>query len=251
MSLRDSWRLAVGTLTALPIPAPTYVDRSVARGALLLAPLAVLPLGVTVALVGKVGLAADLPTLVVAFLAVAVTALGSRALHWDGLADVADGLTASYEPARALDVMRSGTTGPAGVLAIFLVGGLQVAGLASLLTTSRGCVVAGIAVTLSRWGLLVPCLRGVPAARADGLGASFAGTVPWRLGAGAWLVAGAVLWTVSGEPYGALALLAAVLVAGLLTLRAVRRFRGVTGDVLGASVEIWLATLVVVLAGTS
>lgn len=248
MSLRDSWRLAVGTLTALPVPAPARVDGAVARGSLLLAPLAVVPLGIGVAVVGWLTRAAELPPLAAGLLAVVLLSLGTRALHWDGLADVADGLTSSYDPARALEVMRSGSVGPAGAIAIFLVAGLQVVGLASLFSTPRGCLVAGIAVTLSRWGMLVPCLRGVPAARADGLGASFAGTVPWPAAAVAYLAAGLILWAGTGEPYAAAAVLAAAVVVGLLTARAVSRLGGVTGDVLGATVEIALATLVVCLA---
>ena len=53
--MADGWRLAVGTLTAVPVRAPVAVTRSTARSAMLLAPLAVLPLGLLVA--AAVGLA--------------------------------------------------------------------------------------------------------------------------------------------------------------------------------------------------
>ena len=59
-----------------------------------------------------------LPTLVTGVLAVAVLALGSRALHLDGLSDTVDGLTASYDRERSLAVMRTGTSGPAGTAAL-------------------------------------------------------------------------------------------------------------------------------------
>ena len=49
-AVRDGWRLAVGTLTALPTAPPERVDTTTARTAILLAPLAVAPLGVVAAL---------------------------------------------------------------------------------------------------------------------------------------------------------------------------------------------------------
>jgi adenosylcobinamide-GDP ribazoletransferase len=63
----ESWRLAVGTLTTLPVRPVDRVDVRTTRGAMLLAPLAVLPLGALVVLVLVAGSAARLPPLAVAF----------------------------------------------------------------------------------------------------------------------------------------------------------------------------------------
>ena len=49
--LLDAWRLALGTLTAIPVAPPALVDRRRAGMAMVLAPLAVLPLAVAVTLV--------------------------------------------------------------------------------------------------------------------------------------------------------------------------------------------------------
>src|SRR5690606_4995805 len=124
-----------------------------ARGAVLLAPLAVLPLGAAVLAVGVLGRITGPSLLVLAFLAVGVLALGTRVFHWDGLSDTADGLTASYDPERSLQVMKSGTSGPAGVLATVVVAGLQVAGFAALLGSPEGTILAGVLVCLSRLAL--------------------------------------------------------------------------------------------------
>ena len=51
LPLRDAWLLATGTLTAVRVPPPSHVDRSVAGLAMVLAPLAVLPLAVAAAAV--------------------------------------------------------------------------------------------------------------------------------------------------------------------------------------------------------
>jgi adenosylcobinamide-GDP ribazoletransferase len=222
----DALRLAVGTLTAVPVRAPTRVDRGTTRAAMLLAPLAVLPLGVLIAAIVGAGGAVDLPPLAVAFVAIGALAAGSRALHWDGLSDTADGLTASYDPARSLEVMKSGTSGPAGVVATVVVLGVQVAALSAYVGPTTDALLAGALVCLSRCALWIVCCTRVPAARPDGLGVTYTRTVPVPVA----VVGGLLLSVVGG------------LVVLLLVRRTTRRFGGVTGDVFGAAIELALAT---------
>ncbi|MET0931850.1 MAG: adenosylcobinamide-GDP ribazoletransferase [Aeromicrobium sp.] len=244
----DSWRLSIGTLTALRTGHPSRVDRRVAGGAMLLGPLAVVPLGVLVGLIGWAGRELELAPLAVAVLAVGALALGSRALHLDGLSDVADALTVSYDAERSLAVMKGGTSGPAGSAALVLVLGLQAAALASVLSVPRGPVVAAVLVCASRAILSVTCARGVPAARADGLAATYAGSVARPAVALTWLVvavacAGVTEWA-GLDWWRGLAVAAVGLVVGAaLTWRCVSRFGGVTGDVFGASIEVTLAAM--------
>lgn len=250
--------MAVGTLTVLRVPPPRRVDPRVAGRAMLLAPLAVLPLGAAVTGLLLVTAETGVPPLARGLLAVALLALGTRALHWDGLSDVADGLTASYDRERSLAVMRTGTSGPAGTLAVVLVAGLQAAGLAALSGSPAGCVLAGACVLGSRVSLATCCARPVPPARPEGLGATVAGTVPVLAAALAWLaLAVALTGLLSALPalptqQAAWHAAAAVLVAAGLTLLLVRRctsrLGGVTGDVLGACVETSLAVLLLALA---
>lgn len=246
----DSWRLAVGTLTALRVGHPTKVDRRVAGGAMLLAPLAVVPLGLAVALVCWAGRELDLAPLAVAAVAVGALALGSRALHLDGLSDVADGLTASYDRERSLAVMKGGTAGPAGAAALVLVLGAQVAALASVLCVPRGPVVAGLLVCVSRGTLALVCARGVPGARADGLGSTYVGSVRPIVTVLTWLVLAAACiaafaWADLCWWRGALVAAVGLAVAAVVVWRCVRRFGGVTGDVFGASIELSLAAMLV------
>ncbi|WP_040750864.1 adenosylcobinamide-GDP ribazoletransferase, partial [Phycicoccus elongatus] len=79
-------RLAVGTLTMIPvghIPPPT---RRVGAWSMALAPVAALPLGVLVAATCLLGRWLALPALVTASLSIGALALATRALHLDGLA---------------------------------------------------------------------------------------------------------------------------------------------------------------------
>ncbi|MEU0316620.1 adenosylcobinamide-GDP ribazoletransferase [Nocardioides sp. NPDC006273] len=256
MLVRDAWRLAVGTLTAMPVPPPEHVDRRRAGVAMVLAPLASLPLALGAAAVALVGQLAGLPHLVTALLAIGVVVVGNRALHLDGLADTVDGMAASYDRERSLQVMKTGTSGPAGVTAIVLVLGLQVAGLTSVLAGEGGvrlAVLVLVAVCASRAALSLCCTRGIRPAREDGLGRTFTQTVPPLVTVVVWTVVAAALagtgaW--AGLPWwrGALAVAVAAAVAGAIILRAVRRFGGVTGDVFGAAVEAALAAVLVTLA---
>ena len=246
--LPDAWRLAVGTLTAVPVRAPGRVDRDTAGLAMVIAPLAVLPLGLVVAVVLWMGRELGLSPLSLGLVAVGALALGSRAFHLDGLADTADGLTASYDRERSLDVMKSGAAGPAGVAALVVVLGIQAVGLGALAYADRGPILALVLVCTSRVALTITCARGVPAARPDGLGASHAGSVPRPIVAAAWLAAAAVsaatlAWAGGTWWHVAIGFGVAATAVGLLVLRASRRLGGVTGDIFGAAIEITMAIL--------
>ena len=246
----DAVRLAVGTLTVLPVRPPRAVDRPTAALAMVIAPAAVLPVAVVVGVVVWLGEAVLAPPLLTAALAVGVLAYGSGGLHLDGLADTADGLAVPGDRNRRLEVMRTGDVGPVGVTTLLLVLLVQTSALAGVLAARAGAdsaVAAGLAVVVSRAALAPACLRGLPAARAEGLGTAVAGSVP----APAALVVVVLLTAVAGLVEGGRGVtgvvLAGLAVAGLL-LRARRRLGGVTGDVLGACVELALAGYLVGLA---
>lgn len=248
--MRDGWRLALGMLTVVPTPMPERVDGVVARWAMLLAPLAVLPLGLLVLLVGVVGTALGLPVLLLGLLGVAALVLGTRAFHVDGLSDTVDGFTASHDPERSLAAMHTSTSGPAGGAAVFLVLAVQAVALAPLLTGWPGQVLAATLVCLSRLSLWITCLNGVPAARDGGLAAPYIGRVAPPVAVGGWvaaavLVAGLLEWAGGDWWRGVLAVLLAAAVVTALVRRATRRLGGVNGDVFGASIELCLAALLV------
>jgi adenosylcobinamide-GDP ribazoletransferase len=251
--LADGLRMAVGTLTALPVRPPTRTDRDVARVAMLLAPLAGLVPGLAAAAVAAGALLAGASAPLASALAVGTAALATRGLHLDGLADTADGLTASYDRERALDVMRRGNVGPAGAGALVLVLTVQVTALAQAMD-GPGPVAVAVAAVIGRSALVLGCTSGVPAARSGGLGAAVAGSVPK-----AWSVVGLLLvaaagaaalapWGAPGVAAGAAATVGAAAAAAALLRRAVARLGGITGDVLGAAVETSTTAALVVLA---
>ncbi|MEU4521631.1 adenosylcobinamide-GDP ribazoletransferase [Amycolatopsis sp. NPDC024027] len=237
--------MAVGTLTTVPVPAPRVIDRRVAGRAMLLAPLAALPLAVAAGVIVWAGSATGLPALATAALALGAVALGSRGLHLDGLADTADGLGASYDRAKALDVMRRGDSGPTGVATLVLVLLVQVGAL-----TAANPVTAAAGVLVGRCTLSMACARGVPTARPDGLGATVAGSVPRAAAVAVGVAAAGLAVLLPGLPWwrGPLAVSLAYAVAGALLWRCTKRLGGITGDVLGAGVEAAVAAALVALS---
>lgn len=241
----DGWRLAFGTLTRFPVRPPRTVDRRTAGRAVLLAPVTALPVALAWWALGL--LAGRGVDLVLAVAAIAVLAAWSRALHLDGLADLADGLAGASDPARSLAVMHRGNVGPVGVVVVVLVVLVDVATLPVLVTDPAGRWAGVTALVMSRQSLSWLCRSGVSAAQEGGLGAAFAESVRTPSAVfGAMLIvgAGAVLAARSGIS-SAVAVLAVALASLASSQRvavvARRRLGGVTGDVMGAAVEVALS----------
>ena len=243
----DGLRLTFGTLTAIPVPAPTRIDRTVAGRAMTLAPVTQLPLAGVLLLWGWAVREAPVPPLLAAALTLVAVTLATRGMHLDGLADTADGLSASYDHDKALDVMRRSDIGPSGVAAVVLALLVDIAALASLLTSGRGVVLVCVSLVASRHLLAWACASGVPSARAKGLGATVAGTVQRGVTALVFVLllgvsALACQWSGSSWWVGAVVLGVAAVGAVAVIHRAILRFGGITGDVLGAVIEVSFAT---------
>ena len=211
-----------------------------------LAPLTQLPLAGVLLLWGWVVREAPVPPLVAAAATLVAVTLATRGIHLDGVADTADGLSASYDHDKALDVMRRGDIGPSGVAAVVLVLLVDAAALASLLTSVRGVVLLCLSLVASRHLLAWACAVGVPSARPKGLGATVAGTVQrGAVGLGFILLLGvsalACQWSGSTWWVGMVVVSSATVGGAAVIRRAIRRFGGITGDVLGAVIEVSFA----------
>ncbi|MEE1825510.1 adenosylcobinamide-GDP ribazoletransferase [Streptomyces sp. BE20] len=252
----DGLRFAFGTLSVLRVRVERW-DRAAGGRAMLAAPLVGLVLGTTAAGAGAlVAWRAGGPLGAVA--AVGVLAALTRGLHLDGLADVADGLGSGRPAEDALRIMKQSDIGPFGVLTLVLVLLAQVAALAGQFAVSplRGALAVLAAAVAARCALTWGCLRSVPAARPGGLGAMVASTVT-PAAATLSTAAAALLTATAGAVDGwsslrlPLAVVAGAGCAWILLRRCVRRFGGITGDVLGAMAETAAtgALLVLALAG--
>lgn len=236
----------VAWMTVLPVPGslqPSPVTR--ADGARIIArvPLAGALVGAVVVAVAWAAHAAGLPTVLAGALAVAIGALVTRGMHLDGFADCVDGLGSYGPPERAREIMRQGTVGPFGAAALTLLLLAEAAAVGAL--ADRGAWLAiGVAVGAARVAAVLGCRRGWAPSNPDGFGALTAGTqglaaqVLWIA-----LALAAAVPTAPERPWqGPLAVAVGLLLATVAMRHCVRRFGGISGDVLGFGIE--LATVV-------
>jgi len=176
--------------------------------------------------------------IVVAALIVIVWALLTRLLHYDGLADVADGYWGSHDLSRRLEIMSDSHTGAFGAAAVSLVSILMVASVGSILGAPHELPLLIVPV-FSRFAATAAAWLGKPA-RPGGLGRSVMGRPTFVSVVVAVAALGLATYASWLGFHGiGLALCGAGLLLGLGVPHVLAlRFGGVTGDVMGASVLI-------------
>jgi adenosylcobinamide-GDP ribazoletransferase len=222
-------RDAIAFLTVLPVGAGRLSPRAAVFFAVVGATLG--------ALIGAaaLGLKELVPPLVAGAVVVALELALTGALHVDGLADSADGL-AGRDRERALAIMRDHSVGAYGSSALTL----DLLAKAAALAAIDDLLPIVIAFALSRAAPL-PLAAALPYARAEGTGRALDRLPPWIAAAG---VAPAVALAILAP----LTIAAAALVVAAVWWLARRRLGGVTGDVMGAAVELTATAALIVVA---
>ena len=169
-------------------------------------------------------------------------------LHLDGLADCCDGLFVSALPERRLEIMRDPRVGSFGVIGLVLMIALKIIAINSIITSQTSAPIFGIfntyfpigvfvlAMTISRWVILLVALQ--PQARANGMGAEFARGITRRTIIIAAIVP--ILFVVAC--FISWQMIIPIVAAHAIAFIAIRiarvRLGGVTGDVMGLTVEV-------------
>lgn len=230
--------LALQFLTRLPAPAMADI-RPVDWGrAVLFFPLVGLLIGGILAGLQALLSGSD-PLLQAALLTLAWVAL-TGGLHLDGLADCADAWVGGHgDRDKTLAIMKDPASGPMGVAAVVLALLVKFAALAALVK-GHAALALLVAPALGRTALPA-LLRTSAYARPGGLGEAMARALP-RKSAMALVALTLLLVLAAGAWKGASA---AAVIFVLVRRAAVSRLGGVTGDVLGAAVELTEAAVLV------
>ena len=159
-------------LTRLPLAHQMPIAKGELSQALWTAPVVGAAVGLLGAAVYGLAQALYLPPLPAAVLAIAATLAVTGGLHEDGLADVADGFGGGATRERKLEIMHDSRIGTFGVCALILSFMLRVAALTNL---GDPGLVAAVLVAAHAAGRapLAAFMRLIPAARTDGMSASF------------------------------------------------------------------------------
>jgi adenosylcobinamide-GDP ribazoletransferase len=226
---------AVSFLTRMPLTArvsPGAAD--VARGAALF-PVVGAGIGALVGLVAG-GLDGRLTLFLAAALAVALEAGMTGAIHLDALADSADGLGARGREG-ALALMREPIIGAFGATALVLDVLVKTAAVAAIAQEPRPVLVAAAAFATGRAAPLALAWALPYAGTTGGTGLALAGHA-CSLALATGLGLGLLLPLVFVWPEGLVLVGAAAAATALVGVVASRRLGGVTGDVLGAALEL-------------
>jgi adenosylcobinamide-GDP ribazoletransferase len=239
--------LALRYLTIAPIPAGAHLEPTTLGRAAAWFPLIGLALGLVVAGAEWV-ISALFPPLLDALLTVTLWKLLTGGLHLDGLADCLDGLV-GRDAADRLRIMRDSRIGAFGAIGLILFLLLEVAAISELSAETRWRALL-VAPALAR--AMPPFVAWIfPSATPQGQGAMFrSGLTRTRMLIALLLGAAITLIVLSFAGLVVFALAA----AGSLGLGwfFTRQLGGITGDVLGATIEVAeLIVLLTVVAWTS
>lgn len=177
--------------------------------------------------------AGHLPALVIAALLIVLEALLTGAMHFDGLADAADGFGGGRTRDDMLRIMRDHCIGSYGGTAIAACVLLKAAAYAALLGRPHWPAALILAPAVGRWSILL-LSASLPYARASQSVVTGMGRRSLLWGSAAMLVALLAARALRGW----IALAAAVAATAVFGWYCRRRIGGITGDTLGANVEL-------------
>jgi cobalamin 5'-phosphate synthase/cobalamin synthase len=231
-----SFLAAVAFLTSLPVGRLAAYDAADVAHSAGWFPLIGVLLGIVYSLAAA-RLKSYLPLEVTAVLLVILDAMATGALHYDGLADTADGFGGGKSREDILRIMRDHAIGSYGGLALATLVALKMTAYAALLTRSNWIAALILTPALGRWSILLltatlPYAR--PSASAiEGMGRR---SLFWGTGIVSVAMIAAIIATTSVRAWIAMAAVVAVTAAFGFYCR--RRIAGITGDTLGANLQL-------------
>jgi len=235
MNIR-SFYIALSFLTRLPTPYKGEVTQLQIGQSIVFYPLVGALIGLIFLILSEVILffSADFSSDVLAAIILSVWVLITGGLHLDGLADSADAWIGGLNDRdRTLEIMKDPYCGPIAVAVVVLVLLLKWAAISQLLKTGHSAFL--IAVPMLSRSLILVLFMTTSYVRDSGLGSAFLDYLPEEKILWSSLLISGIFYLIFGG------IISAILVAAVVVfLRAMMKERigGMTGDTMGATVEI-------------
>jgi adenosylcobinamide-GDP ribazoletransferase len=238
-----SFFLALGFLTALPVPRGTAASSEGLRRTLAYFPLVGAVQGLILVAV-DLALSTILPVSIVSALIIAVLALTNYGLHLDGFADTIDGLAGGKTKEERLRIMRGGGIGPSAITALVILLLVKFLCVYSLPDDMRLAVIFLFPIA-GRFAIVPLACRAPYAREGEGLGKAFAGNTQNSL------LISIALFLALAIPFAGLAafivLLPIMFMALVSTAFFKSRLGGVTGDIFGFQSELGEAVALLIM----
>ncbi|MFA4989338.1 MAG: adenosylcobinamide-GDP ribazoletransferase [Candidatus Omnitrophota bacterium] len=230
----NSFLLAVQFLTIIPLKIKEVTEEKLARATLYF-PLVSLLIGLALAQINLVLLILNFPSFTISIILIVFLAGLTGGLHLDGLSDSADAFLSGRTREEILNIMRDPHSGVMGVLSIICILLLKIGLLDSVPTPAKASALLLMCV-LSRWSAVLAMFL-FPYARQEGKAGIFIRGMSLKIflisSISAFIFA-FIIWQVKG-------LIALAIVSGCAYLGAKftnRKIGGITGDTLGATIEL-------------
>ncbi len=223
--------VALSTLTALPLSPKEWTDKDL-KQSVVFYPLVGTLIGGLLVLAGKMPMAHDLKALLLLLLWVAITV----AFHLDGLSDCLDGFFGGKTPEERRRIMKDPTIGAFGVTGIALDLLFKYVLLTHLLAEGENWKWLLLVPIAARWAVTLACLLFKAPSGDKGLGSQVLGLpAPWFA---ASTVATLAIGIGLLKTQGVESILIAAAVALAVGFLSRSRVGGLTGDGMGAIVEL-------------
>ncbi|MFA5089451.1 MAG: adenosylcobinamide-GDP ribazoletransferase [Candidatus Omnitrophota bacterium] len=230
----SSFLLAVQFLTIIPLEIKEAGEDKIAK-AMIYFPLVGLLLGIALSGINAIFSVMNFPSLVVSIILVVTLIAITGGMHLDGLSDTADAFLSGKPKEDMLNIMRDSHIGVMGVLSLISILFLETGLLFSLSAAVKTAALVLMCV-LSRWSAVLSMFL-FPYARTEGKAKVFIRGMNPKIFIFSTLIAISCViaaWGVKG-----LVLLLAVTVCVYLSGKSIsRRIGGITGDTLGATIEL-------------
>jgi len=185
-----------------------------------------------------------MPPMIVAVLILLAEVFLTGALHYDGLADTADGLGGGKSPEDCLRIMRDHAIGSYGAVGLILLVALKLTTISTLISRNVYSPFLVLAPTIGRWSVVL-LSRYVPYARPSEAVSRHVRTaeVAWATVFCGAVTVGLASWR------GAISWAGVAVAASLFGYLCRRKIGGVTGDTLGTTEQ--LSESIVLLLGVA